>query len=300
MTPTLSTLALASLAIMGTWFSPLLHAQPQSQAQAQAQTQTEVSQAGVKTHITVNATYSLNQGDAAQTTTPQALTLSYPAPVRLEQVLADTLQHLPQLPVPAIDNGTAISGQAIYWPAASVFTAFPHPQKMATHAALSELIKQSDDADARIFDALQHQLAQLPIGERVFTPLDYDAVRITPALNPLITQSITLVLPPKPTHVLVVGAVKQPGFFPWQPRQDVDSYVSQADVATHGMSQADNSEAIVIQPDGTVETHAFAYWNHQHQDIAPGATVYLPFADLPRDAASLNDEIVHLLRNRAL
>ncbi|GHA39025.1 capsule biosynthesis GfcC family protein [Photobacterium aphoticum] len=266
-----------ALAILGAGLSPFVHAQ---------------------SPVNISATYSLNTDKTTQTA-PQALQFSYPAPVRLEQVLSDTLQHLTQLPVPAIHNGTAVSNQTLYWPAASLFTRFPHPDKSAVIDALSTLIADSDTDEARVFTALKQQLSVLPIGERIFTSLDYDAVRIDASANPLVNQSVTLVLPPKPTQVLVLGAVQQPGFFPWQPRQSVDAYFDQARVASYGMTQANNSDAIVIQPDGTVETHTFAYWNHQHRDIAPGATVYLPFADLPREAASLNDEIVNLLRNRA-
>ena len=221
----------------------------------------------------------------------QQLQLHYPAPVRLEQILADSLANLSQLPV-----STAQQGQPVYWTGAGVFTAFPHRDKASVLNQINTLANQSEAKKREVLIKLATTIKPLPIGERVFTPLDYDQIRINKADNPLVQQNITLVLPSRPSTVLVLGAVNKPQYLPWQPRTDAGNYLSQALPA----EMADNSLATVIQPDGKVEQHPIAYWNQNHQDIAPGAIIYLGLASLPSGYNNLNDDIIHLLRNRAL
>ncbi|MGF1726756.1 capsule biosynthesis GfcC family protein [Photobacterium nomapromontoriensis] len=251
--------------------------------------------------VVVTTTYSMANTTNATSQTP-ALRLTYPSAVRMEQVLTDSIGHLSQLPVSA-----NIHNQPIYWLGAGLYRHVPHPDKAAVLTSLEQLSSQlsadqssSHAHDIAVIQALQQTLSALTIGERIFTPLDYDMVRITPSANPLISQSVTLVLPPRPTDIIVLGAVEKPGAQPWLPRQATDFYLSQAQPSSQGITQAANSYATVIQPDGHVESHPIAYWNQNHLDIAPGATVYLNFADLPRQFATLNDEIITLLRNRAL
>ncbi|MCW8328220.1 capsule biosynthesis GfcC family protein [Photobacterium sp. SDRW27] len=218
----------------------------------------------------------------------QQLQLHYPTPVRLQQILADSQANLSQLLV-----NSDQTGRPIYWTGAGVFTAFPHPDKANVLNQLNTLVQQ---AEREVLVGLKNTLDALAIGQRVFTPLDYDHVRINKADNPLVKQNLTLVLPPRPSTVLVLGAVHKPQYLSWQTRKGADDYLKQAQPA----DIADNSVATVIQPDGNVEQHPIAYWNHNHRDIAPGAIVYLGFSSLPSGYKDLNDAIINLLRNRAL
>ncbi|MCQ1060016.1 capsule biosynthesis GfcC family protein [Photobacterium sp. ZSDE20] len=219
------------------------------------------------------------------------LQLNYPQSVRLEQVLTDTVANLALLPT-AQQN----INKSIYWTGAGLYKKFPHPNKVNV---INQLGKVSElvDTDEKIgFEQLATQLNQFDIGERIFTPLDYDVIRIDKASNPLISESLSVVLPSRPDSVWVLGAVHTNGQQSWLPRTNASDYLKHVGRAAYG----NNSVATVIQPDGVIEQHPTAYWNQNHKDIAPGAIVYLGFDNLPSGYTHLNDEIINLLRNKAL
>ncbi|MCG7588297.1 capsule biosynthesis GfcC family protein, partial [Photobacterium sp. OFAV2-7] len=191
------------------------------------------------------------------------------------------------------------SSNYIFWTGAVLFERFPHPQKQRVGSQLTQLASlwknegKNEQSQAAI--KLATHIENLKIGERIFTPLDYDHVRIEPAINPLVNHDMTLVLPPRPRTVLVAGAVSHPKEVSWQERRNANSYLKQ--VVT--LNNANNSEVWIIQPDGQVEQHPIAYWNQKHFDIAPGAAIYLGFSSLPDEFNTINEDIVNLLRNRA-
>ncbi|MGF1889735.1 capsule biosynthesis GfcC family protein [Photobacterium profundum] len=219
------------------------------------------------------------------------LQLSYSEPVRMKQVLSDSLTHLP-----AFLANDVKQDSRIYWTGAALFKTFPHPQQHAVVTQLNQLATYWHDEQQQAALNLSQQIEQLTTGERIFTSLDYDDVRLNKQANTLITHNLTLILPPHPERILVLGALEKPVWTKWQTRLDAETYLKQS----KPLSNANNSDAWVIQPDGTVEQHPIAYWNHDHHDIAPGAIVYLGFSSLPDGFETLNEDIINLLRNRAL
>ncbi|EAS44622.1 polysaccharide synthesis [Photobacterium profundum] len=219
------------------------------------------------------------------------LQLSYSTPVRMKQVLSDSLTHFP-----AFLANDVKTDSRIYWTGAALFHAFPHPQQHVVVAQLNQLATHWQSEQQQAVLNLSQQLAQLMTGERIFTSLDYDNVRLNKQSNTLITQNLTLILPPRPERILVLGALEKPVWTKWQTRLDAEAYLKQS----KPLSNANKSDAWVIQPDGTVEQHPTAYWNRDHHDIAPGAIVYLGFSSLPDGFETLNEDIINLLRNRAL
>ncbi|MGL4899347.1 MAG: capsule biosynthesis GfcC family protein, partial [Shewanella sp.] len=83
---------------------------------------------------------------------------------------------------------------------------------------------------------------------------------------------------------------------PWQHSASSQDYLKQVSL----LHNADHSYVWVIQPDGQAIKQPIAYWNQQAQDIAPGATLYVEFSSPFDDYRSLNDNIIELLKNRAL
>ncbi len=219
------------------------------------------------------------------------LQLSYSTPVRLKQVLSDSLIHLPTFLANDVKQDSRI-----YWTGAALFQAFPHPQQQAVVTQLSQLATHWQDKQQQAALNLSQQIEQLTTGERIFTSLDYDDIRLNKQANTLITHNLTLILPPRPKQILVLGALEKPVWAKWKTRFDTEDYLEQS----KPLSNANNSNAWVIQPDGTVEQHPIAYWNREHHDIAPGAIVYLGFSSLPKGFETLNEDIINLLRNRAL
>jgi hypothetical protein len=223
------------------------------------------------------------------------LQLTYLTPVRLKQVLSDSLTNLPAFLVNDVKPDSRI-----YWTGAAIFRTFPHPQQHAVVTQLNQLAtywhneQQQPQQQAAL--NLSQQIEQLTTGVRIFTSLDYDDVRLNKQANTLITHDLTLILPPRPERILVLGALEKPVWAKWQTRLDAEAYLKQG----KRLSNSNNSDAWVIQPDGTVEQHPIAYWNRDHHDIAPGAIVYLGFSSLPKGFETLNEDIINLLRNRAL
>ncbi|OLQ76175.1 hypothetical protein BIT28_18985 [Photobacterium proteolyticum] len=257
---------------------------------AQAPSHNEIIASGDNKSFKIIVTTSL--------TNKQQIQLSYPAPARVDQILSDSIANINQLAL-AQEQIQPTSSNNIFWTGAALFERFPHPRKQHVISQLTQLASlwknegKGEQSQAAL--KLAAHIDNLNIGERIFTPLDYDHVRIESTINPLVDHNLTLVLPPRPRTLLVAGAVSHPKEVSWQERRNANNYLKQVVI----LSNADNSDVWVIQPDGHVEQHPIAYWNNKHFDIAPGATIYLGFSSLPDDFNTINEEIVNLLRNRA-
>ncbi|WP_459782228.1 capsule biosynthesis GfcC family protein [Photobacterium sp. R1] len=232
----------------------------------------------------------------------QALQLRYPTTVRLDQVLQDTLANLNQLPA-------KVSGQSLYWFGSmlwrsdSITRQVMKEQQSAVILQLQQLAQQVRNKKPETSHSLQILAnalsAPLP-GQRIIQSLDRDSVRISPDKNPGLNGQFRLQVITRPETVKVFGAFLQPNVedskikLSWQERKNATDYLQQVTSLT-----ISNPDYLwVIQPDGKAEQHNIAYWNRNHKDIAPGATIYLPFTSLPDGYESLNDDIVDLLKQR--
>ncbi|WP_160296937.1 capsule biosynthesis GfcC family protein [Photobacterium halotolerans] len=236
--------------------------------------------------------------------TDKALQLRYPATVRLDQVQQDALANLHTL-TPTSDK----AAQSLYWSGAFLWKA-DHRAKQAIALqqqtvdkqlrALADHWRYSRPAASETLIQLAQSLASPVPGERIFLPLDRDRVRIVADNNPVLNGPFVFQLTTRPDTIKVTGALRLPTgntadiSLPWQERQDAAGYLKQV----KALSVANRDYVWVIQPDGKAEQHSIAYWNRQHQDIAPGAILYLAFTDLPESAKSLNAQIIHLLSQR--
>ncbi|WP_064605376.1 capsule biosynthesis GfcC family protein [Photobacterium sp. J15] len=222
--------------------------------------------------------------------------LSYQAPVRLQQVLADSITNLSKLPLNQSQAEQISTNAKIYWQGAALLVAKTNSAQKTVLDKLDAISNHWQAQERQAVLNLQTFLKKEQIGQRVFNSLDYDQVRIDLTQNPLISQDITVILPPRPNSVWIVGAVDKPQELSWRERWGADKYLAQSSP----INNADNSYAWVIQPDGKVEQHPVAYWNRKHSDIAPGAIIYLGFTSLPDELETLNEELINLLRNRTL
>ena len=222
--------------------------------------------------------------------------MNYPAAVRIEQAIQDGLQQLP-----AYNKTTNKEVVPIYWLGAALLD-IQNTAALETkrQQVLSQLAKMGQVKDDSAYIAKLAKLAQLirslQLGQRVMQPLDIDLIRINDSYNSLIDGRFLLVLPPRPSTVTVLGAVAQTGDLAWQGQKTSKDYLKQAGI----LDNAETSFVWIIQPDGKAIKQPIAYWNHQEQDIAPGASIYVEFSSLFDDYTQLNENIVELLRNRAL
>lgn len=222
--------------------------------------------------------------------------MNYPAAVRIEQIVQDGLQQLP-----TYNKTTNKEVVPIYWLGAALLdiqnTAALETKRQQVLTLLSKMGEAKDDST---YIAKLAKLAQfirnLKLGQRVVQPLDIDLIRINDSYNSLIDGRFLLVLPPRPSTVTVLGAVAQSGDLAWQGQKTSKDYLKQAGI----LDNAETSFVWIIQPDGKAIKQPIAYWNHQEQDIAPGASLYVEFSSLFDDYTQLNENIVELLRNRAL
>ncbi|MBF4337610.1 capsule biosynthesis GfcC family protein, partial [Vibrio anguillarum] len=188
----------------------------------------------------------------------------------------------------------------IDWLSSALFdVSSPYQKKQQVLLAITHQESLAASAHKKRWRQLKEQLRARTFAQRIFTPLDPDITRITASQNPKLQGQWLLSLNALPTTVSVLGNVKQAGDMAWKPRTDAGHYVRSA-----GLAETDISQVWVIQPDGHASLHDIAYWNHDFQDIAPGATLYVPF---PIETTSLypqyslhnvNDIVVELLRNQ--
>ncbi|MGF1714568.1 capsule biosynthesis GfcC family protein [Photobacterium chitinilyticum] len=233
--------------------------------------------------------------------TPQQVTLKYSTPVRLEQILRDSLLHISTLTQDAKNIEEQHSSPSdIYWAGASLVDMSQPLDKTNIIKALDKIQAQWTDqqasSHANAIHALKHWLDTNLKNTRLHITLDFDVVLIEPSFNPIIAGEYSLILPPRPKHVLVLGATTEPQTVEWQERKSANYYLNKIEI----LEDADNSYVWVIQPDGVAEKHPIAYWNQNHLDIAPGAIVYLGYKSFPSISKDLNQEIVNLLKNWAL
>lgn len=214
-----------------------------------------------------------------------AVPLHYAEPVRLAQVVSDSLKQRTVATVP-------------YWLGSSLSTTTEPKTKQALITQLTQLSQQHRD-DAAVSESFANTaqwLQQHILYQRLPVNIDIDKVRLNKADNPLLNGDYQLQLANRPTSVTVIGAIEKPQTLNWQPRMAAKEYLAQVTP----LAIAANSEVTVIQPDGVAQQHPIAYWNNNHKDIAPGAIIYLGYQSLFNNYSDLNHAISSMLINRTL
>lgn len=214
-----------------------------------------------------------------------AVTLHYAEPVRLAQVVSDSLKQRTSTATP-------------YWLGSSLRSTHEPETKQALISQLTLLSQQHSD-DATVSDSFTNTaqwLQQHIKTERLPVAIDIDKVRLKKIDNPLLKGNYQLTLAARPTSIIIIGAIEKPQQLEWQPRMAAKNYLDQVtpiDIAA-------NSYVTVIQPDGVIQKHPIAYWNNNHNDIAPGAIIYLGYQSVFHDYRDLNHDISSMLINRTL
>ena len=231
----------------------------------------------------------------------QGITLKYSQPVRLEQVLDDA-------------NANGALG---YFPlSAQLFDRNAQQQVDTLKVQVIEQLNQLALQEPQV-KAVIAQLESFAYQARYFVDLDRNAVISQPEKNPLLVskdiwvskgtvleadksnqaQSFDLYLTHRPTHLTMVGAVKQAHKLKLIEHGQLDNYLS---LLPKGelLEIADRSTAFVIQPDGHVDKVSYAYWNSKQAYFAPGAILFIAFDSLPSEFSTLNHNIIELLRHK--
>lgn len=233
--------------------------------------------------------------------------LAYSAPMsHVEVIGSDKLTFLLTFKTaPRVDelviNALKVTQQSavnIDWLSSALFdVSTPYHKKQQVLVALEHQEALADEHHKEQWRQLQAELRKRSFARRMFTPLDPDITRITPNQNPRLSGQWLLKLHSWPTTVSVLGNVKLSDQITWQPRTDARYYLNKL-----GLVDKDTSQVWVIQSDGHASLHNIAYWNYQFQNIAPGATIYVPLPNkkttLYPQLSDVNHAVVDLLRNQ--
>ncbi|WP_260260025.1 capsule biosynthesis GfcC family protein [Vibrio intestinalis] len=136
------------------------------------------------------------------------------------------------------------------------------------------------------------QIERWQVGYRETVNLDYDAVRTTPALNPMLTGNYLFKFTPRPSHIHIEGLVSNPHTTLAIPNYTVSDYLDEAALT---LSSGENSNAWVVYPDGKLSKVGFEYWNNQHALLPPGASIYIGFDSPSEELAKLEQDILTLI-----
>lgn len=233
--------------------------------------------------------------------------LAYSAPMTSVEVIGSnkltflltfkTAPRVDELVIHAL-NVTQQSAVNIDWLSSALFDmSTPYNKKHQVLQALEYQEALADEHQKEQWRQLQAELRKRSFARRIFTPLDPDITRIIPNQNPRLSGQWLLKLPSWPTTVAVLGNVKRSDQITWQPRTDARYYLNKL-----GLIDKDTSQVWVIQSDGHASLHNIAYWNYQFQNIAPGATIYVPLPNkkntLYPQLSDVNHAVVDLLRNQ--
>ena len=225
----------------------------------------------------------------------QGITLKYSQPVRLEQVINDA-------------NANGASG---YFPlSAQLFDRNAQQQVDTLKAQVIEQLNQLALQEPQV-KAVIAQLESFEYQTRYFVDLDRNAVISQTEKNPLLlskdtvleadksnqAQRFDLYLAHRPTHLTMVGAVKQAHKLKLIEHGQLDNYLSMLPKGEL-LEIADKNIAYAIQPDGDVDEVSYAYWNSKQAYFAPGAILFIAFDSLPSEFSSLNQNITELLRHK--
>ncbi|WP_222939821.1 capsule biosynthesis GfcC family protein [Photobacterium sp. BZF1] len=195
-------------------------------------------------------------------------------------------------------QGKPFRADSIFW-LGSTLTSAAEPENKPTVLKLIDQLVDKEPTSFAVKASLranERWINDNILYTKQFTPLDFDAIRLNKKLNPLLSGEYHFYLANRPEDVLVMGATQKPTLIQWQPRWSAKQYLDK----TALIDNHQKDYAVVIQPDGAVQHHPIAYWNKDHRDVAPGATIFIGYNDLPSDYKSFNHEMVNLLTNKVL
>lgn len=193
----------------------------------------------------------------------------------------------------------------IYWRTAQIANANTMAKIRTTKETLLKDLKalqvfwmKGGDQGALIQSTQQllRELDKIPVSGRLPVVLDPARARVDPNGNPLLEGHYTLFISSRPDFIYFVGLING------RSKQSLQSGAGLADYWTGYslLAGAEQSEAFLIQPDGTIRHVPVANWNKLHREPMAGATLFIGFDPkvLPEQYGDINVRIANLLSNR--
>lgn len=166
----------------------------------------------------------------------------------------------------------------------------PHKQRV-----FEQLLGFSNsNPDAKL---LLEQLNKQQYFNRVFIELNRNYVLSQLKSNPKLGGRYALYLKDRPQFIEFFGVMKNTHRLAVIEGGQLTDYIKQ--LPSDELSRSANpSLAYAIQPDGKVFEVPYAYWNYTPSYFSPGTIIYIGFDSLPSEYATLNQDVVELLRHK--
>ncbi|USD41322.1 capsule biosynthesis GfcC family protein [Vibrio sp. SCSIO 43135] len=215
----------------------------------------------------------------------ESITLSYPEPVRLEQVFKDTIANSKQ------------SSPLAYPLANQIFDiSKEHEAEQLKTGVLKQLnqLVAEEDTFKESAKLLIEQIKRWDVGYREKISLDYDVIRLVPSSNPILAGQYEIIVPNRSNQVIVEGLLFRPGTLEIRSGYTVSDYLAEASL----LSSAHRSYVWIIYPDGEFTRSGYAYWNDDQATVAPGSILFLGFNTDSEEMLELERKIVTLISMR--
>jgi polysaccharide export outer membrane protein len=141
----------------------------------------------------------------------------------------------------------------------------------------------NDKIDPMTFSSMQTFVTELrnqkAVG-RITVAADPSLLAAKPDLDPLLEPGDVIYIPQRPSTVMVLGQVMQPGSYPYRAGESLGDYVDRSG----GYARfADQSQTFVVLPDGSARKMERSWLNMDVASIPPGSSIVVPRDVTPLD-----------------
>lgn len=125
---------------------------------------------------------------------------------------------------------------------------------------------------------LMNQLKTIDPTGRMVVEADPTVLQVHPELDSMLEVGDEIYIPRRPSSILVMGEVLNPGAVQFQSGKKADDYIS----AVGGLTRlADEDRIYAILPNGSAEPLKISSWNFQPKLLPPGSVIYVSREPLP-------------------
>ncbi|RME64281.1 MAG: hypothetical protein D6782_08605, partial [Alphaproteobacteria bacterium] len=165
-------------------------------------------------------------------------------------------------------------------------------------ALVSAALKNNADGEAiRAVRELAQVAATIEVPGRVVIEADPRVLALRPDLDLVVEPGDTLTMPKRPTHVLALGDLLNPGALQFVRGKTVASYVREAGGA---QASADKGRMFLVYPNGVAQPVDTSAWSRARYKVPPGSTIIVPKDTEPLAGLQLTREIVTILSQLTL
>lgn len=151
---------------------------------------------------------------------------------------------------------------------------------MARQTATSTTPNSGGDAILKIASQVRNTE---PIG-RMVVEANPTLLQVRPELDPYLEPGDEIYIPRRPSTILVMGEVLNPGAIQFQTGRLAQDYIR----AAGGLTQyADEDRVIVVYPNGSAEPIKLSAWNFSPTLLPPGSTLYVTREAVTRTSMDL-------------